>query len=287
MKNFSIITNLAKDPDHKITEEIVTYLNAHGASCTVRKGRMAADEPQQPAMIREDLKETDCIIVLGGDGTLMRAAGDVYETEIPLLGINLGTLGYLAEIDRGSIYPALDCLLKDEYQIEHRMMLKGTVWNHGQKAYEGVALNDIVISRHYAVPKVISLYNFVNDAYLNYYRADGVIISSPTGSTGYSLSAGGPIISPEASLFLMTPLAPHTLNSRSVVLPPGNKITVKIGPGKDNTIEQACAYFDGDRSAPMETDDYIDIVKAEKDIRIVKIRNDSFLETLRRKMSSV
>ncbi len=287
MKKFFIITNLAKDPDHKISEGIVTYLKANGASCAMRGGRRAADERHRVTRSSEIPEGTECIIVLGGDGTLMRAAGDVYETEIPLLGINLGTLGYLAEIDRASIYPALDSLLRDEFQIERRMMLKGTVWHQGEKIYQGVALNDIVISRQSAVPHVISLYNFVNDAYLNYYRADGVIISSPTGSTGYSLSAGGPIISPEASLFLMTPLAAHTLNTRSVVLPADNKITVKIGPGRDNTVEQACAYFDGDRSAPMETDDYVDIEKAEKDIRIVKIRNDSFLETLRRKMSTI
>ena len=135
--------------------------------------------------------------------------------------------------------------------------------------------------------RVIELNTYVNHARLNTYHADGIIIATPTGSTGYSLSAGGPIISPAAALFLMTPLAPHTLGSRSVVLPPENEITIEIGPGRDEKIEEAVAYFDGDTRVPMLTGDRIEISRSRKDTLIVKIHNSSFLETLSRKMSNV
>ena len=142
----------------------------------------------------------------------------------PLLGINLGTLGYLAEIDKESVFPALDCLMSGKYEIEPRMMLQGRAYRGNRLLAEDIALNDIVISREDGL-RVIHLDNYVNGAYLNTYQADGIILSTPTGSTGYSLSAGGPIVSPAASLFVMTPLAPHTLNSRSIILPPENEIT--------------------------------------------------------------
>ena len=124
----------------------------------------------------------------------------------------------------------------------------------------------------------------VNDTYLNTYKADGIIISTPTGSTGYSLSAGGPIISPAASMILMTPLAPHTLNTRSIVFSPEDVIEVELGEGKDGGIEKGMAYFDGAAAMPMVTGDRIRIEKSTKATRIIKINNISFLETLRKKM---
>ncbi len=288
MKHFFIVTNQAKDPTNEVTGSIADYLMAHGAVCLTGGNAFSRSEDAcghrytDPADIPDD---TECIIVLGGDGTLMRVADDVHQRKIPLLGINLGTLGYLAEIDRNSIFPALDALMSDQYQIEHRMMLQGTVYHGDTVVKSGIALNDIVIG-HEGAPHVMALYNYVNDAYLNNYRGDGVIISSPTGSTGYSLSAGGPLISPDASLFLMTPLAAHTLNTRSIILPSENRITVRIGAGRDNKVEHAMAFFDGDRGVPMETGDCVEIRKSETDTRILKIHNDSFLETLRRKMSN-
>ena len=208
------------------------------------------------------------------------------DRQIPLFGINLGTLGYLAEIDRQSIYPALDHLMEGNYEIEQRMMLYGSVYRGEEKLDRDIALNDIEISRENGL-RVIELNTYVNHARLNTYHADGIIIATPTGSTGYSLSAGGPIISPAAALFLMTPLAPHTLGSRSVVLPPENEITIEIGPGRDEKIEEAVAYFDGDTRVPMLTGDRIEISRSRKDTLIVKIHNSSFLETLSRKMSNV
>lgn len=134
--------------------------------------------------------------------------------------------------------------------------------------------------------RVVRFNKYVNDTYLNTYKADGIIISTPTGSTGYSLSAGGPIISPSASMILMTPLAPHTLNTRSIVFASQDVISVELGEGRDGGIEQGVASFDGAARVPMVTGDRIVISKAKKDTKIIKINNISFLEVLREKMSN-
>lgn len=276
MREFYIITNILKDRNMEITHEISDYLEKHGCICHVQ-GEMTGKKRQIP-------KDVECILVLGGDGTLLRAAREVVELGIPLLGVNLGTLGYLAELDQNTMYPALDHLMRDEYQIEQRMMLTGNVYHKGKLVASDIALNDIVITREGAL-RVVKYHNYVNGGFLNSYNADGIIISTPTGSTGYSLSAGGPIISPAASMFLMTPLAPHTLNTRSIIFPEGDRITVEIGEGRDGQPEHAVASFDGDTRAPMVSGDRIEIKKSVRDTLIVKIRDTSFLETLRKKMA--
>ena len=148
--------------------------------------------------------------------------------EIPLLGINLGNLGFLAEVNQTSLYSALDQLMADDYEVEERMMLEGRVYRGRKLIGQDIALNDIVIGRDGHL-RVVRFKNYVNDVYLNSYNADGIIISTPTGSTGYSLSAGGPIVSPNAAMTIMTPIAPHTLNTRSIIFPAQDVITVEIG----------------------------------------------------------
>ena len=283
MDKFYIITNRDKDQNLRFTEEIVQYLKDHGKKCQVQQAERKTEGTYHytdPELIPEG---TQCILVLGGDGTLLQAARDVVDLEIPLFGINMGTLGYLAEIDQYSIYPALDRLMSDRFTIEKRMMLFGTLIHEGQAENSDIALNDIVISREGSL-RVVRFNNYVNDTYLNTYKADGIIISTPTGSTGYSLSAGGPIISPAASMILMTPLAPHTLNTRSIVFAPEDVIEVELGEGKEGGIEKGMAYFDGAAAMPMVTGDRIRIEKSTKATRIIKINNISFLETLRKKM---
>lgn len=286
MDKFTIIANSVKDRNFVVSHRIAEYLRNNGKECLMLQDmgeeQNASYHYTDPDRIPDD---TQCIIVLGGDGTLLQAARDVVDKDIPLFGINMGTLGYLAEIDQHSIYPALDRLMSDRYTIERRMMLAGTVWKDGRIAASDIALNDIVISRE-GPPRVVRFNNYVNDTFLNSYKADGIIISTPTGSTGYSLSAGGPIISPQASMILMTPLAPHTLNTRSIVFSPEEQITVEIGEGRDGRKEKGMASFDGDANVSMKTGDKIVISRSGKDTRIIKINNISFLETLREKMSN-
>ncbi len=291
MEYFYIITNQAKDQGLATTRRIQEYLLAHGRKCQVRefqKTRQGDSERRKEGPGRYtdiDLipEETQCILVLGGDGTLIQAARDTLSRQIPLLGINMGTLGYLAEIERSNLEHALDCLMEDQYTVEERMMLQGQVYQDGKLLSQDFALNDIVISR-YGSLRVISCQLYVNGAFLNAYSADGIIVATPTGSTGYSLSAGGPIVSPSASMTILTPICPHTLNTRSIVLSPQDQIQIRVGPGKCPSRKEALVTFDGEHAAVLGEGDYVEIRKAEQVTKILKISNASFLDVLRNKM---
>lgn len=201
-----------------------------------------------------------------------------------MLGINLGTLGFLAEVDKQSVYAALDKLKEDDYEIEERMMLTGTVWRDDKIVGRDVALNDIVIGRDGHL-RVVRFKNYVNNVYLNSYNADGIIISTPTGSTGYSLSCGGPI---GGTKWFHdsddTDWHRHTLNTRSIIFPAEDVITVELGEGRRQVQEYGVASFDGDTTIPMVTGDRIVIQKAAVSTRILKLNHLSFVEVLRQKM---
>ena len=286
MDKFFIIANRQKDKELKTARKVEAYLNSKGKSCILRE-----ETSEQKARsnhytdVEKIPKDVECIIVIGGDGTLLQAARDVVNRQIPLLGINMGTLGYLAEIDRSSIDGALNHLMLDEYTIEKRMMLNGKVYHKEELIAEDVALNDIVIGRDGPL-HVTRFHNYVNGEFLNSYTADGIIIATATGSTGYSLSAAGPIVSPETNILIMTPVAPHTLNTRSVIFPAEDEITVEIGEGSQGCEAKAVVSFDGDTNVPMRTADRVAIRRSVKDTQIIKISNISFLEVLRRKMKN-
>lgn len=287
MNRFYVITNSEKDKDLKTTGQVYDYLKARGCECTVREYQGKHRLPKDSSFKYTDAdwipEGTECILVLGGDGTLIQAARDTISRKIPLLGINLGTLGFLAEIEKAGIPDALDSLLLDNYTIEPRMVLEGTVWRDGVRTEKNIALNDIVVNRAGAL-RIIDYEIFVNGEPLNRYSADGMIVSTPTGSTGYSLSAGGPIVSPMASMIVVTPICPHTLTARSIVLSGGDQVRIRMGSGRRSQKEEAFATFDGEVLVPMMTGDYVDIRRADRIVNILKISKVSFLEVLRNKM---
>lgn len=283
MRRFFLITNKGKDPEGSYTGQIAHYLKAHGACVT----GMACGETTEHITFPED---TECVIVLGGDGTLLKAARDIAGCDIPLLGVNLGTLGYLAEIEIGNIENALSKILRGEYTKEERMMLAGSVYcpsgkaPDSQKSVHNFALNDIVISRCGSL-QILQFNIYVNGRFLNSYSADGMIVATPTGSTGYNLSAGGPIVEPGASLLLLTPICPHTLNTRSIILSPEDEVTIEIPEGKEKTVQTVEANFDGTHKVTLKTGDKIIIRKAPETTGILKLNTESFLEILHKKMS--
>ena len=284
MDSFYIITNKDKDPGFQTTRFVKEYLEKRGKKCTIRENMVESGGNYKYTNAAGIPDDVDCVLVLGGDGTLLQASRDLTERDLPLLGINMGTLGYLAEVDRKGIEPALERLLAGEYQIVSRMMISGEVYHQGKKVREDLALNDIVIGR-YGRLRIIDFKIYVNGEYLNRYSADAMVISTPTGSTGYSLSAGGPIVSPEASMLLMTPVAPHTLNTRSIILPDDAEITVEMLPGHSRSGDDAEVTFDGDTSVRLTCTDKVVIRKAVKKTRLIKINQISFLEVLRTKMN--
>ncbi len=273
MKQFGIIRNTDKAQTAFCAEEISRYLKRRGCSCII-----SADG--------SDLSDKiECGIVLGGDGTLLRSAKVVLERELPLIGINLGTLGYMAEVEVKNMYTALDRLIADDFTIEERMMISGTIYHNGQKLCTDVALNDIVLQGQKQM-RAYEFKSYVNDAYLTTYHADGIILSTPTGSTGYSLSAGGPIVSPAATILLMTPVASHSLIARSIIFSGNDYISIEIGVGRMGKMQDvACVSFDGGNTVSLSTGDVVRIGKSGKCTRFIKLNNISFLETLRRKMA--
>ena len=273
MRRFAVLRNKQKPESDEVTERIVGYFKSHGADArAVGSGNEIGDD-------------TECALVLGGDGTLLRAAKEVLDRQIPLLGVNLGTLGYLAEIDIPSLGNAMDRLLNDDYTIESRMMIEGRVFRDGEEIFSDVALNDIVITRQKQM-RTFRYRNYVNGAYLNTLAADGIIVSTPTGSTGYNLSTGGPIVSPEADIVVLSPIAPHSLISRSIILPGTDAVTVRIAEGKTgSTPDVARVSFDGSDGVLLGTDDSVEVRRCEKRTRFLKINQISFLDILRRKLA--
>lgn len=283
MDHFYVITNPTKDAELKTAHLIRDYLIRHGKSCTVGIG---VKNPDKEGYIYSEQIGTDIdsFIVLGGDGTLLQAATNLAEKEIPFLGINLGTLGFLAEVSKSGIEDALDKLINDEYEIEKRMMLSGKSYGEQGVKDRARALNDIVITRKGSL-QIIDFNIYVNGEILHRYHADGVIISTPTGSTGYSLSAGGPIVEPKADLIVLTPICPHSMQNRSIILSSGDVVMVEIEKGRDEEAQEVEAIFDGCHKVALRTGERIEIRRSEKTSGIVKLSQMSFLEVLHRKMN--
>ncbi|MGN0484519.1 MAG: NAD(+)/NADH kinase [Lachnospiraceae bacterium] len=284
MKKFFVITNPYKDRDLRLTHIIKSYVEEKGGRCAYLCTRDARGD-FQPLDVHNIPSDTQCILVLGGDGTLIRAAREVVQLDIPLIGVNMGTLGYLCELEEDNILSALDLMLEDNYVVEERMLLSGYAIANNQLQKEIMAVNDVVIHRTGGL-QLVSLIMYVNGEYLKTYHADGMILASPTGSTGYSMSAGGPIVDPQAKLLLATPISAHELNSKSIVFGADDEIVIEIGtrrPEKDEVVEVS---FDGDSAVKLEVGDRIVVRRAKERVRILKLSKISFLEILRKKMQA-
>lgn len=273
MKHFLIYTNRHKDKDMATTDRIHAYLEERGQRVSVKLEESDWEET-----------EADCMIVLGGDGTVLRAARETVKMNIPIIGVNLGTLGYMTEIEPTNLEESLERLIAGDYEKESRMMLNGKAYLGDGRTEEGWALNDIVISRSGSL-QIIRFNIYVNGQFLNDYSADGMIVTTPTGSTGYNLSAGGPLIEPGARLIMLTPICPHTLNQRSIILSPEDVIEIEIPGGNEEKIQTVEASFDGSHTVPLSSGDRLRIVKSEKMTEFIQLNQVSFLEVLHKKMS--
>ena len=274
MDCFYIITNQLKDKDYRITNEIRAYIESHGRKCFLSE--KDSEGHIIPGTVPD---EVQCGLVLGGDGTLIRAVRDLGERSLPLLGINMGMLGYLTDVELKDFRSALDMLFAGEPEVEERMMLSGTFRNNRVD----MAMNDIVLTREGKV-RIVSFNLYVNGALLNTYHADGIIISTPTGSTGYNLSAGGPIVEPTAQMIVITPICSHALNTSSVVLSAEDVIEVEICEGRYGRQEQVSLCFDGAEQTTLVTGEKVCIRRAEQSARLIKLSRESFMKTMRRKM---
>ena len=284
MKHFFIITNSYKDKDLMLTKSMQDYIETKGGRCGYYVSR--GEENDSDCVDVETLPELlDLIFVIGGDGTLIRAARDTASKNVPLIGVNLGTLGYLCELEEATVFSAIDQIMEDKFMLEDRMRLNGYVVLSGRQLGEQTALNDIVIHRSGAL-QLVRLVVYVNGQYLNTIEGDGVIVCTPTGSTGYNLSAGGPIVDPKARMILITPINSHALNTKSIVIGAEDEVVVEIGERRHEGDEQVVVSFDGDHCAKLDVGDRIVIRQAQEDCRILKLARLSFLEILRKKMQT-
>ena len=277
MNNFLIIANKQKDINLEITEQIKHHITRMGAVCNVY------DQYNRNVTSIDIPEGTQCILVIGGDGTILAAARMLVGNTIPLLGINLGTLGFLADVNLADLSKTLDLLLKDQYQVENRIMLTAEVYKQGEKAATYIALNDFNINRCGA-SRVIGLKVGINGSTIDCYRADGVIVCTPTGSTGYNLSAGGPIINPTCKNFVITPICPHSLTARSIVLAKEDVVTVEVEQIRSNIKEEAIISFDGREGLSIVPEDQVKIYKSQEVTPFIKATEVSFVQILKEKL---
>lgn len=280
MNSFLLITNNQKDKDLSVTNSVCDYLMKEKG----KQVKTFVPESRDYDISEEHLTGVDCVIVLGGDGTILRVAKKIVKSNLPILGVNMGHLGYLADVEKSNVFSALDALCDGKYTTQNRMMLSGKVIRGEQEICCLDALNDIVITRGGSM-QILNFEVRVNDKMLKAYRADGMILATPTGSTAYNLSSGGPIVEPGADMTLLTPIAPHTMLSRSIVLQAEDEIEVTILPPHDLNVEQLIeVYFDGIERVKLEVGDKVEVTKSEMTTTLIRISSASFLETLYEKM---
>jgi NAD+ kinase len=226
--------------------------------------------------------KVDLIVVLGGDGTLLGMADRIAHAgaSIPILGVNFGSLGFLTEVTLPELYRALDAALQGTAPVDRRLMLRSKAIRGKDILIDRLVLNDVVLTKG-ALSRIIDLSVWVNDEFVTRFRADGLIVASPTGSTAYNLAAGGPIIQPGVDALVLTPIAPHTLTNRPVVVPGGAE--VRVQPAADGH-DEIYVTFDGQTGLPLEGDDVVTVVRAPEPLRLIRPATRSYFEVLRQKL---
>ncbi|MBK6724209.1 MAG: NAD(+)/NADH kinase [Acidobacteria bacterium] len=223
--------------------------------------------------------DADLVVVLGGDGTMISTARLVGDKDVLVLGVNYGSLGYLTDFRIEEMFPALEAILAGRYDIDRRVMLDAEHWREDQKLAVGRVLNDVVINKA-ALARIIEIDVRLNDLFVNSYRADGLIVSTPTGSTAYNLSAGGPIVYPSMNAVVLTPICPFTLTNRPIVVPDNAEIALTL----DDENEGVILSLDGQTGYPMRAGDRVLIRKSRTTFNIVHPENRNYFDVLRDKL---
>lgn len=278
MKRIGIICKIGRPEPVEILKEFLpwmrnkgyeVFLDAETAGLLNMEGHQRS---QIPSMV-------DVIIVLGGDGTMLGVARLVGDRGVPILGVNLGGLGFITEVNRDEIFEAVEKVLSGSCSIEDRIMLAAVVHRHGERIANFVVLNDVVINKG-ALARIIDLETYINNFYVTTFKADGLIISTPTGSTAYSLSAGGPILYPTLNSIVLTPICPHTLTNRPIVLP--DDFTIEIMMRSES--EDVFLTLDGQVGFSLRKNDVIEVKKSEFTTKLLIPCERDYFQVLRTKL---
>ena len=265
--------------------DIAAWLRARGVEAIFESATAALVTSTDGHQVRTKLAlvdEVDMVVVLGGDGTLLSMADCIAAAgkSIPILGVNFGSLGFLTEVTLPELYPSLDAALSRTAHIEERLMLRSTVRRKGERYASHVALNDVVITKA-ARSRMIDLSVSVGDEFVTRVKADGLIVASPTGSTAYNLAAGGPIVQPSVDALILTPIAPHTLSNRPIIIPASS--TVRVQPHMDSR-DELFVTFDGQAGFQVQEEDEIIVERADRTLHLIRPSTRSYFEVLRQKL---
>jgi NAD+ kinase len=280
MKTVAIMSKPLQPALERIAPEVVKWLKGNGYAVLIDQ-ETASYLTSHPALPRDQLasEKPEFVLVLGGDGTLLAAARALAETKIPVLGVNLGTLGFLTEVSLSELYPTLEALVENRCAVEIRSMLHCHLMRQGERVAHFDALNDAVIHKS-AMARILEFEIRVDDRFIASYRADGLIVATPTGSTAYSLAAGGPVVSPDVDAFIITPISPHMLTHRPVVVKDTSVVKVVV----IGTPEEAFLTVDGQVGIPVLEGDHITCKKSARQVRLLRHADRTFFDILRMKL---
>lgn len=280
MVKVGLIVNKDKDQGYVVTKDIVNWLLNKNLLVYVDYDLGIKCKNINCVNKEYIYQNSDFVIILGGDGTILGAAREIVSYDTPILGVNLGNLGFITEVEQKEVFVALEKIIKGEYKIENRLMIKAEVYRDNKLKKTLYALNDFCITRGY-LSRMVKLNTFVGHHFVDAYNADGLLVSTPTGSTAYSLSAGGPIVNPTLNLMLITPICPHSLKSRTVVVSDQDTIYIEVDETNPDKIYIAA---DGQEGYELIKGDKIKIQKLEKNLNLIKISQRSFYDVLRDKL---
>ena len=284
MNKFVIIPNIKKDIGLENTQLIIKWLEDNDfdiyLSYEVAK---QLDKMQYCKTEEESYNKADCAIVLGGDGTIINTARNLAKYDLPILGVNLGNLGFLAEVEKKDALLTLQKIADGQYYIQKRMMLDVKLINCEVEENIGIALNDFVIART-SLSRMMKYSIYVNEEHVNDYSADGIIVSTPTGSTAYNLSAGGPILDPKNEMMVITPICPHSLNSRSIVLSKNDVVTITLEANRENWNDDIMLTIDGQEGLKINNKHKIVISKSNYSTKLITCNKNNFYYILRKKL---
>jgi len=270
-----IVVHRSNPKATEFAKEVIAWLEQRGIGVVLEERMAARIERFQLIGLPELMSEVACVISLGGDGTILTAARMAAPSRIPILGVHMGRFGFIAELHPDSLLEDLPAILRGEYQLEERMMVRAEVWRNGECVYDADGLNEVVVKS--AMSQIVNLKMFLSGREFATYPADGIIVATPTGSTAYSLSAGGPLVAPTVQALLLTPICPHTLSARPMIVPCTE--TVDIDLEKDGG-EVFCSV-DGQEEFALETADRVSVRRADDMARIIVLDATSFYRKVR------
>jgi len=276
MKAVAIIANLTKSDVHEIADRIYNWCKLRNVRVFTQQELKCGDNS---IVLGQPLPDVDLVMVLGGDGTFLSVARRYSDSDIPFLGVNLGRLGFLTEVEVADLENSLEKLVNHEFSIEKRAMLSVRVIRRGKEVEQTFALNEVTVAKG-PLARIIHLDVGVDNALIGSYHGDGLIVSTPTGSTGYSLSAGGPIVAPNVDLVVITPICPHTLHARPIVVAKDSNIAVEVKSAQQDIV----LTVDGQHSFCLQFEDMLEISNSSSQTSLVRLHGKTFFDILRQKL---